>query len=89
MLLYLLMVAVPVSGYMQSMFSKYDTMFWGITLPRLAEADPAMRENFTQIHECLVFTLIAVLVLHIAAAVKHRLAGNTEIAQRMSLTKDD
>jgi cytochrome b561 len=85
-LLYVLMVAVPVSGYLQSMFSKYHTKFWGIELPRLAEANPVMRENFTELHEILVFTLIAVLLIHIAAAVKHRLEG-VPVLERMSLFK--
>lgn len=87
-LLYGLMVAIPVTGYMQSMFSQYDTKFWGIVVPRLAEADAAMRESFSTIHAFLAFTLIALLLLHIAAALKHRLAGN-EISQRMSLFKRD
>lgn len=82
--LYGLMLAMPLSGYMQSMFSKYDTKLWGLTLPRLAEADAGMRENFTAVHEVLAFVLIALLVVHVAAAVKHRLAG-TNINQRMSL----
>lgn len=83
-LLYGLMVAMPISGYLQSMYSKYDTKFWGMVLPRLAEADDAKREIFTEIHEVLAFTLIAVLLVHIAAAMKHRLAGN-DIPKRMSL----
>jgi len=83
-LLYLLMLAVPFSGFMQSIYSKYSTKFWGLPLPRLAEADPVLRESFSQLHVCLAFTLIALIALHIAAAIKHRLAGN-EIADRMSL----
>lgn len=87
-LLYTLMVAIPLTGYMQSMFSQYDTKFWGVVMPRLAEADVAMRERFSEIHAILAFALIALLSLHIAAALKHRLAGN-EISQRMSLFKSD
>ncbi|MCX4188320.1 cytochrome b [Methylophaga sp. OBS4] len=83
-LLYVLMVAIPLSGYLQSMFSKYDTKFWGIILPRMAEADEAMRETFSAGHEFLAFTLIALLLIHIAAVVKHRLAGN-DIHKRISL----
>lgn len=82
-LLYALMVAMPLSGYLQSMYSSYDTKFWGMILPRLADADKGLREQFSEVHEILAFTLIALLVLHIAAAIKHRLAGN-EIHKRMS-----
>ncbi len=84
--LYGVMIAMPLSGYMQSIFSKYDTKFWGIVLPRVAEADNAMRENFFQVHECLAFLFIGLIVIHIAAAIKHRLSG-TEITDRMSLRK--
>lgn len=83
-LLYVLMIAMPLTGYLQSMYSKYDTKLWGIVLPRLAEADPDMREYFSEIHEVLAFTLIALLLLHIGAAVKHRI-NNNDITQRMSL----
>jgi cytochrome b561 len=85
-LLYVLMVVVPVSGYMQSMYSKYDTMLWGYVLPRLAEPSAELRETFSEVHEILVFTLIGVLVVHIAAAVKHKLEGNG-VTDRMTLKK--
>ena len=83
-LLYALMVAMPLSGYLQSMFSKYDTKLWGIVLPRLAEPSTALREQFSEVHEILAFTLIAVLALHISAAIRHRLT-NRDISDRMSL----
>lgn len=83
-LLYAFMVAMPVTGYMQSMYSKYPTKFWGIKLPRTAEADNAMRANFTEIHELLAFAFIAVLILHIGAALKHKFDGSG-IMKRMSL----
>ncbi|WP_438969636.1 cytochrome b [Methylophaga sp.] len=87
-LLYVLMVAIPFTGYLQSMFSEYDTKFWGIVVPRLAEADESQREQFSQLHEVLAYSLIALLLLHVSAALKHRLAGN-EINQRMSLFRRD
>jgi cytochrome b561 len=85
-LLYFLMIAMPVSGYMQSMYSKYPTKFWGIKLPRTAEADNVMRANFTEVHEILAFAFIAVLIVHIGAAIKHKFDGSG-VMQRMSLFK--
>jgi cytochrome b561 len=85
-LLYALMIAMPISGYLQSMYSKYDTHFWGITLPRLAEADKAQRAVFQEVHEMLAFTFIALIVIHLAAAIKHRL-DKSGISDRMSLFK--
>lgn len=85
-LLYTLMLAIPLSGYLQSMYSPYDTYYWGIVVPRLAEADKVMRENFTDLHAVLSYLLIIVLLIHIGAAIKHRLHGN-DIPKRMSLFK--
>jgi cytochrome b561 len=85
-LLYVLMIAMPVTGYMQSMYSKYPTKFWGIKLPRTAEADAVMRANFTEIHEVLAFTFIALLLVHISAAIKHKFDGSG-VMQRMTLQK--
>ncbi|MDF1588217.1 MAG: cytochrome b [Gammaproteobacteria bacterium] len=85
-LFYMVMVAMPVTGYLQSMYSEYDTKFWGIVLPRLAVADDSMREVFTAAHEFFAFCLIGLIIIHIAAAVKHGLAG-TGISERMSLGK--
>jgi len=83
-LLYTVMIAMPLSGYLQSIFSPYDTKFWGIVLPRVADADKAMRETFTEVHEVLAFVFIGLIAIHIAAAIKHRLAA-TGINERMSL----
>ncbi len=83
-LLYAVMIAMPVSGYLQSMFSSYDTKFWGIVLPRLAEADSGMRETFTEVHEILAFIFIGLITLHLAAVIKHHIA-KSGISERMSL----
>ncbi len=85
--LYGLMIAMPFSGFMQSIYSKYATKFWGMELPRLAEADKGLKEQFSQVHEILAFIFITLIAIHIIAALKHRLSGN-EISRRMSF-KDD
>jgi cytochrome b561 len=83
-LLYTVMIAMPISGFLQSMYSSYDTKFWGIVLPRLAEADSVMRETFSEVHEILAFTFIALIILHLAAVIKHHIA-KAGISDRMSL----
>lgn len=84
--IYVLMVAMPVSGYLQSMYSKYDTKFWGIVLPRMAEADKVAREQFSEVHEILAFTLIGLIVIHLVAAIKHHI-DDSGVSERMSLKK--
>ncbi len=82
-LLYTLMLAMPISGYLQSMYSKYHTKFWGIELPRLAEANDTMKATFNEVHEVLAFLFIAMIAIHIAAAVKHKLA-KSGVIERMT-----
>jgi cytochrome b561 len=82
--LYVVMLAMPITGYLQSIYSKYDTMFWGIVLPRMAEADKIAREQFTEVHEVLAFLFIGLIALHIIAAIKHRIEGSG-VSERMSL----
>lgn len=83
-LLYVVMIAMPITGYIQSMLSSYDTKFWGIVLPRLAEADSVLRKNFTETHKILAFIFIALIIVHIAAAIKHYI-DKTDLNKRMSL----
>jgi len=68
------------------MYSQYDTKLWGVSLPRLAEADAVARETFTDLHQTLAYLFIALLLLHVGAAIKHRFNG-TEITRRISLWK--
>lgn len=84
--LYVVMIATPVTGYLQSAFSKYHTKFWGIELPRVAEANVEMREFFSGLHEICVFLFVGLILVHIAAAVKHRLDGEN-VFERMSFRK--
>ena len=83
-LLYTIMIAMPLSGYLQSMYSSYDTKLWGLVLPRIVESDKQMRGVFSEVHELLAFIFIALISIHIAAAIKHRIDG-TGITERMSL----
>ena len=43
-----------------------------------------MRETFSEVHEILAFTFIALIILHLAAVIKHHIA-KAGISERMSL----
>lgn len=86
-LLYVLMVLIPVSGFMGSAYSKYPIKFFGLELPKFFEYDHDLKEFYGEIHETTVWVLIAVLALHILAALKHRLIDKDTILQRMSFKR--
>ena len=71
--LMLLSVLVPVSGYcMSSPYSQGGVPFFGLALPRLVPINDRVSDVFTTLHTIFAFTLLALAVLHILGALKHR-----------------
>ncbi len=81
---YLLMLALPLSGWVLVSMHKHAPQFWGLPWPKLpgfAGMDPAaaksLHESVQGVHtDVLVWTLLAVLALHVAGAIKHQFDGH-------------
>ncbi|CAB3753942.1 cytochrome b [Paraburkholderia solisilvae] len=82
-LLYVAMVVMPVTGYLGSSFNKYGTRFWGVLLPQWGWDDKELRHFWFTIHEIAAWVLIALVVLHIAGALKHQLVDKDGLMRRM------
>ena len=83
-LLYLLMLAIPLSGWLMSSAKGFQTVWFGVLpLPDLLARDRALGELLASVHTALNFTLIAVLIGHIGAALKHHFIDRDDILQRM------
>jgi cytochrome b561 len=83
-LLYLLMVAMPVTGLLQAVYSKYGVKWFGMDfIPGLD--DKAMRGIFHEAHELIGIALALLILVHILAALKHRFIDKDETLSRMSL----
>ena len=81
--LYLLIFTVCFSGYLSSAHARWDTVFWWlIKFPRIAKADVAMNEFFSDIHLWTAWILLAVIAVHISGALYHAFR-NDGIARRM------
>jgi cytochrome b561 len=78
------MVLLPVTGYLGSAFTRYPVLFFGHALPRWSPDWPAAKELMSGLHEVLVWVFMALLVLHVGAALWHWLRGDA-IASRMGL----
>lgn len=83
-LLYLLMVALPLSGIIMSAYSKFGLKFFGISLIQGLDNTP-MREVFEEVHEVIGIVLLVVIAVHIAGALKHKILDKDETLKRMSL----
>lgn len=71
-LIYVLILAVCLSGYLSSAHTRWDTVVWWVLkLPRIAEADEEMNEFFSGIHLWTSWALLAVIAVHISGAVYH------------------
>jgi cytochrome b561 len=83
-LLYLLMIAMPVSGLIMAVNSKYGVKWFGLDF--IAGLDnPAMRDIFKEVHEIVGFLMLVLIVLHIVGALKHKWIDKDKTMERMSL----
>lgn len=81
-LLYLLMFIVPISGLIMSIAGKYGVKWFGLDFIAGFE-NKALREIFHETHEIAGLILLAIIVLHIAGALKHKLVDKDETMSRM------
>lgn len=83
-LLYLFIVALPLSGWwFNSVAGKPLQFFKLFNLPAIAAANPDMRHLAHSIHEKLFWILVVVLVLHVGGALKHHLIDRDNTLRRM------
>ena len=82
--LYILMIAIPVSGWLMSSAKGYTTNFFGLfDLPNLLTKDKELGHTLKEIHEVLANSLIALVGLHIGAALKHQIIDKDNLLDRM------
>lgn len=82
--LYALLFVMPVTGWLMSSASNYPVSWFGLAqLPDLVAPDPALKERFEAVHETLAKALIALALLHIAAALKHQFVDRNGLLHRM------
>ncbi|MCL6268770.1 cytochrome b [Sansalvadorimonas sp. 2012CJ34-2] len=76
--LYIFMVMVPLSGFIMSDAGGHDILFFSILLPDLLETDKALSGLAHDIHYYAGYILLAVVVLHVLGALKHRFMDKPE-----------
>jgi cytochrome b561 len=83
-LLYLLMIAMPVSGLIMAVSSKYGVKWFGMDFIGGLDNTP-LREAFKEVHEVIGAIILLVLILHILGALKHQLIDKDDTMKRMTL----
>jgi len=76
--LYILMLLMPLSGYLMSNYYGYPVKLFGLQLPFLVEKNFDIGPIFSSAHFYFGYGLLFVVLLHIAAVIKHRFFDQKE-----------
>ena len=86
-LLYLLMVVIPITGYLGASHTKSGVAWFGRPTPAWATPDHDLAEQLFFVHGTLVWVLVALVALHVAGALKHWLIDRDGTFARMGYAR--
>ena len=82
--LYVLMFAVPISGWLVSDASRVPfKAFFLLPMPDMIETSRSLQEAAEEVHEVLTMTLLVIAIVHIAAALRHHFLLQDDVLRRM------
>jgi cytochrome b561 len=83
-LLYVLMLIIPVSGYLYSSAAGIQVVYLGVLpLPTIIGPDNAMKVTLKTVHIYLNYTLLILVAMHVLAALKHHFIDRDGLLARM------
>ena len=83
-LLYLLMFAVPLTGWLMSSAKGFQTVWFGVLpLPDLLDKNKELGDLLQQVHMLLNFSMAALVVAHLGAALKHHFFDRDDVLAGM------
>jgi cytochrome b561 len=82
--LYVLLIAIPLSGWLMSSALGVQTVYFGVLpLPDLLAKDKALGEALKVVHVVLNAVLGVLVTAHVAAALKHHFLDRDDVLHRM------
>lgn len=82
-LLYILLFAIPISGWVYSSATGVQVVYLHVPLPDLVPKDKALAAVLLTVHQTLNFTLFALVCLHAAGALVHHFRQRDLVLWRM------
>jgi cytochrome b561 len=82
--LYVCIIGMPLTGWLMSSAMEFPVPFFGVQLPHLIGKDEHLGELFREAHGVIAYTLLFVLGLHVAGALKHHVIDKDETLSRMA-----
>lgn len=84
-LFYVALILMPVLGWLATAAGGYPVQFFGATLPGLIGKDEALSETLFQYHAWVGWGILALIVVHVCAAIYHWKIRRDGVMKRMSL----
>lgn len=82
--LYVLLFAMPLSGWLMSSARGFPVSWFGLVqIPDLVPKSQPLYDALLQTHHLLAWALVAVVVLHVGAALKHHYVLKDDVLRRM------
>lgn len=86
--LYLLMLAIPLSGWLMSSAKGFPVVWFGVLrLPDLVAKNEGLGEILKEVHEGLNIALLVLVIGHALAALKHHFIDRDDVLLRMSFRR--
>lgn len=83
-LLYLLMFAVPLSGWLMSSAKGFQTVYFGVLpIPDLLHKNKELGDLLLEVHQTLAWTLAGVVAGHVGVALVHHFVDHDDVLMRM------
>lgn len=89
-LLYLLLFVMPLSGWLYNSASNFPLRYFGLfSLPALTGPSPELKSLAHEVHEWGFYVLASLLLIHVAAALKHQLQGDDTLQRMLPWRKQE
>lgn len=82
-LLYVLLIAMPVTGWLATAASDFPVEFFNYRLPPLIGVDKELGALLYDVHGAMGFAILLLIVVHVAAALRHAIVKKDGVLQRM------
>lgn len=85
--LYVLLFAMPLSGWIMSSAGDFNIKFFGLNVPDIVSKNEGLFKLSRESHELLAWGIFLVVALHIAGALKHHIIDRDTTLERMTWGK--
>lgn len=76
------MLAMPMSGFLRSVFSRFPIRYFGFLVPLPAQS-PALKDLLSTVHQATAWLFGLLIALHVLAALKHLLVNRDGVFERI------